>query len=70
VSWCWTQCFPQAPDFDPGGWVKVQFGAPSPDQWRQVEDHWYQAQSPCCKGESCGGVGTCCRVTETGSISP
>ena len=18
VSWCWTQCFPQAPDFDPG----------------------------------------------------
>ena len=25
VSWCWTQCFPQAPDFDPGGWVKVQF---------------------------------------------
>ncbi|WP_419652843.1 hypothetical protein, partial [Thiolapillus sp.] len=25
VSWCWTQYFPQAPDFDPGGWVRVQF---------------------------------------------
>ena len=22
VSWCWTQCFPQAPDFDPGAGSK------------------------------------------------
>ena len=25
VSWCWTQCFPQASGFDPVGWVRVQF---------------------------------------------
>ena len=36
--------FLQAPDFDPGDWVKVQFWAQRPDRWRQVEDLCSQAQ--------------------------
>ena len=57
VPWCWTQYFSQAPDFDPGGWVKVQFLAPSLDQWRQAEDLCSQAQGHRQKGEGCGGIG-------------
>ena len=29
VSRCWTQFLSRAPDFDPWGWIKVQFWAPA-----------------------------------------
>ena len=38
VFQCWTQFFFQAPDFDPRGWVMVQFRAQSPNRLCQVGD--------------------------------
>ena len=48
---CWTQFFPQAPDFDPRGRVKALFRTPSPDRWRQAEDLCFQAQGRRWEGE-------------------